>query len=93
MASNIHTLHKKRTYVGGPENERENKRKCLTYSDIIGTSQHENRKEQMKQCSAENYSYSDTIDSPLHKQMKEQMRTFSASKEQREKEQIRKTEE
>ena len=56
----------------------------MAYSDIIGTSQHENRKEQMKQYSAENYSYSDTIGSPLHKQRKEQMRTFSASKEQRE---------
>ena len=53
MASNIHTLHKKRTYVGGPENERENKRRRMTYSDIIGTSQHENRKEQMKQYSAD----------------------------------------
>ena len=38
----------------------------MTYSDIIGTSQHENRKKQMKQYSAESYSYSDTIGSPLH---------------------------
>ena len=43
-----------------------------------------NRKKQMKQYSAENFSYSDTIGSPPHKKRKEQMHSFSASKEQRE---------
>ena len=49
-----------------------------SYSDILGTPQHENRKEKMKQYSAIHYSYSDILGTPQHENRKEKMKQYSA---------------
>ena len=48
----------------------------MTYSDIIGTSLHENRKEQMKQYGAK--IFSNIKGTPEHENRKKQMKQYSA---------------
>ena len=55
-AVNIYTTHRKRIYVNGPECEIDKKRMRKHQNDIIGTPQHEIRKQHMREYNAKYFS-------------------------------------